>query len=205
MARTTVPGVFRTLQRWLIGIFTYSFVGSAVLRGTTLPGQVSHQQLRSRLVDHRHWTRVCSSAQRPGNVLRLWMNWILREMLALFVLHFIESGTQGERLRCFRSCINFPLAKHCCLPIGYPTSYEWARSYVKEHLTYLCSLNQPHVRHITTDYCRWTIWCINNLYDSGRRPMIFRSLQSIFRAFEDAYFMSDTTLAMIPTPTQERE
>jgi hypothetical protein len=58
MARTTVPGVFRTLQRWLIGIFTYSFVGSAVLRGTTLPGQVSHQQLRSRLVDHRHWTRV---------------------------------------------------------------------------------------------------------------------------------------------------
>jgi len=41
----------------------------------------------------------CSSAQRPGNVLRLWMNWILRELLALFVLHFIESGTQGERLR----------------------------------------------------------------------------------------------------------
>jgi hypothetical protein len=28
--------------------------------------------------------------------LRLWMNWILREMLALFVLHFIESGTQGK-------------------------------------------------------------------------------------------------------------
>ena len=36
------------------------------------------------------------SSQRPGNVLRLWMNWVLREMLYLFVAQFIETDTPGE-------------------------------------------------------------------------------------------------------------
>jgi hypothetical protein len=36
------------------------------------------------------------SSQRPGNVLRLWMNWVLREMLYLFVAQFIEADTPGE-------------------------------------------------------------------------------------------------------------
>jgi hypothetical protein len=38
------------------------------------------------------------SSQRPGNVLRLWMNWVLREMLYLFVAQFIEADTPGESL-----------------------------------------------------------------------------------------------------------
>ncbi|KAG7535950.1 hypothetical protein FFLO_03548 [Filobasidium floriforme] len=120
------------------------------------------------------------SSQRPGNVLRLWMNWVLREMLYLFVAQFIEADTPG-----------------------YPTPFEWAQAYVKQHMIYLCSLSQPHMRHMTTDYCRWLIWCTNNLYGPAKRPMIFRSLESIYRAYEDAYFVYERELSGSASPTQE--
>jgi hypothetical protein len=72
-------------------------------------------------------------------------------------------------------------------------------------MIYLCSLSQPHMRHMTTDYCRWLIWCTNNLYGPAKRPMIFRSLESIYRAYEDAYFVYERELSGSASPTQERE
>jgi len=72
-------------------------------------------------------------------------------------------------------------------------------------MIYLCSLSQPHMRHMTTDYCRWLKWCTNNLYEPTRRPMIFRSLESIYRAYEDAYFRYEQELAAANNPTQQRE
>lgn len=35
------------------------------------------------------------SSHRQGNVLRLWMNWVLREMLYLFIAQFIETDAPG--------------------------------------------------------------------------------------------------------------
>lgn len=61
------------------------------------------------------------------------------------------------------------------------------------------------MRHMTTDYCRWLQWCTNNLYAPAKRPIIFRSLESIYRAYEDAYFVYEQEVAVADNPTRERE
>jgi hypothetical protein len=77
---------------------------------------------------------------------------------------------------------------------GYPLPQEWAKAYVREHMIYLCHLDQPHMRHMTTDYCRWLLWCTNNFYVGPKRILMFRSLEKMFRAYEDAFFDSEEAL-----------